>query len=143
MPGLTGVEKDIVEGRIAPELSLFSAWRGDYISGVKMPNGERAELGTKLEDYSLNPLHRHGQHKARVFQSVLGITLADPDALRTALERAAATSKNAVHRGNNGFGEVYELRTTLTTRRGTATILSAWIIRNGEDFPRLTTCFIV
>jgi hypothetical protein len=78
-----------------------------------------------------------------VFQSVLGITLADPGALRTALERAAATSKNAVHCGNNGFGEVYELRTTLTTQRGTATILSAWIIRNGEDFPRLTTCFIV
>ena len=110
---------------------------------MKLPNGERADLGTKLEDYSLNPLHRHGQHKARVFESVLGITLANLGALRTALERAAATSENAAQRGNTGFGDVYELRFPLTTRRGTATILSAWIIRNGEDFPRLTTCFIV
>ena len=25
----------------------------------------------------------------------------------------------------------------------TPTVLSAWIIRHGEDFPRLTTCYIV
>jgi hypothetical protein len=41
---------------------------------MKLPNGENADLGTKLEDYSLNPFHRHGQHKARVFESALGIT---------------------------------------------------------------------
>ena len=44
---------------------------------MKLPNGNRADLGNKLADYSLNPLHRHGQHKARVFESVLGITLAN------------------------------------------------------------------
>jgi hypothetical protein len=110
---------------------------------VKLPNGERALLGTKLEDYSLNLLHRDGRHKARVFQSSLGITLANVDVLRRALNQAAATSENAVHRGNNGFGEVYELRFPLTTNRGAATVLSAWVIRNNEDFPRLTTCFIV
>lgn len=110
---------------------------------MKLPNGVHADLGTKLEEYSLNPLHRHGQHKARVFQSILGIKLANADMLRDALKRDAATSEDAVHQGNNGFGEVYELRFPLTTEQGTATVLSAWIIRNGEDFPRLTTCFIV
>ncbi len=110
---------------------------------MKLPNGERADLGTKLEDYSLNPLHRDGRHKARVFQSALGITQANADALREALQAAAANSDQAEHRGHNGFGAVYVLRFPLTTAQGTATVLSAWIIRDGEDFPRLTTCFIV
>jgi len=110
---------------------------------VKLPNGERADLGTKLEDYSLNPLHRHGQHKARVFRAVLGIALANADLLRNTLKQAAATSEQAHHRGNNGFGEVYELRFPLTTGQGAAVVLSAWIILKGEDFPRLTTCFIL
>ena len=69
--------------------------------------------------------------------------MAKADVLASALKRAAATSQDAVHRGNNGFGEVYELCFELTTSQGIATVLSAWIIRDGEDFPRLTTCFIV
>jgi hypothetical protein len=122
---------------------LSPVLRSDSISLVNLPNGERADLGTKLEDYSLNSLHRDGRHKARVFQSALSISFANADVLRDALMRAAANSGDAVYRGDNGFGETYELRFSLTTERGTATILSAWIIRHGEDFPRLTTCFIV
>ena len=120
-----------------------SAGDGSFIRGVELPNGERADLGTKVEDYSLNPVHRHGQHKARVFRAVLGITLADAVVLRDALKRAAANSGEAVYRGNNGFGEVYELRFPLITSKGSAMVLSVWIVRDGEDFPRLTTCFIV
>ena len=29
------------------------------------------------------------------------------------------------------------------TPEGTATVLSVWIVRHAEDFPRLTTCYIV
>lgn len=47
-----------------------------------LPNGHRAELGTKLEDYVLNPAHGEGRHKARVFESALGITLTNADLLR-------------------------------------------------------------
>ena len=122
---------------------LIVTWRNDYVPPVKLPNGERADLGSKLGDYCLNPLHRHGQHKARVFQSVLGISLANAEVLRDALRKAASTAEDAVHHGNNGFGEVYELRFPLATGQGSATILSAWVIRDGEDYPRLTTCFIV
>jgi hypothetical protein len=73
----------------------------------------------------------------------LGITLANVVESRRALIHAAATSENAAYRGHNGFSEVYELRFQLTTRQGKATVLSAWIIRQNEDFPRLITCFIV
>lgn len=110
---------------------------------MKLPNGGRADLGTKLEAYTLNPQHRDGRHKARVFDAVLGITLANADVLRQALLDAAAYSDQVEPRGDNGFGEAYVVRFPLTTRKGTATVLSAWIIRHGEDFPRLTTCYIV
>ncbi len=110
---------------------------------MKIPNGDRADLGAKLEDYSLNSTHRQGQHKARVFEAVLGITLVNADVLRAALLQAAADSEGAVNRGNSGFGDLYELRFSLTTPKATATVLSAWIIRTSEDFPRLITCFIL
>jgi hypothetical protein len=110
---------------------------------MKLPHGEQANLGTKLEEYYLNPLHRDGRNKARVFDSVLGLTLTNADVLRAALLDAAAHSATAESRGDNGFGEMYILRFPLTTPKGTATVLSAWIIRHGEDFPRLTTCYIV
>ena len=110
---------------------------------MKLPTGERTNLGTKLEDYSLNSLHHEGRNKARVFDSVLGITLANADVLRDALLNAAANSDYAEPRGDNGFGHGYVVRFPLTTTKGMATVLSAWIIRHGEDFPRLTTCYIV
>ena len=113
------------------------------MAGMKLPNGQRADLGVKLEDYVLNPLHREGQHKAHVLASVLDITLANAQVLQNALLDAAASSDNVEPRGDNGFGAVYGLRFPLTTTKGAATVLSAWIIRHGEDFPRLTTCYIV
>ena len=109
---------------------------------MKLPNGPQADLGTKIEDYVLNPLHREGKHKARVFESVLGITLDNAEVLRSALLKAALSSDQVEPKGDNGFGAVYVLRFPLTMATGTATVLSAWIIRHGEDFPRLTTCYI-
>jgi hypothetical protein len=52
---------------------------------VKLPNGERADVGTKLEEYVLNPLHRYGSHKAQVFESALGITVANAEVLRRSM----------------------------------------------------------
>ena len=110
---------------------------------MKLPNGERAELGTKLEDYALNPRHREGRHKARVFESVLGITLANREILRQAILSAVTDSDQAEALGDNGHGAVYALRFPLQTENGRATVLTAWIILHAEDFPRLTTCYII
>ena len=110
---------------------------------MKLPNGDRADLGTKIEDYVLNPRHREGRHKARLFESVLGITLANDAMLRQAILSAAENSDDAEPLGNNGHGEVYILGFPVETRRGRATILTVWIIRDGEDFPRLITRYIL
>jgi uncharacterized protein DUF6883 len=58
---------------------------------MKRPNGDRADIGTKLEDYALNFRHWEGRHKARVFESMLGITLANGDVLRQAILRQPRT----------------------------------------------------
>ncbi|MBA3642010.1 MAG: hypothetical protein H0W53_22675 [Acidobacteria bacterium] len=110
---------------------------------MRLPNAERADLGDKLEQYVLNPNHRHGRHKARVFESVLGITLVNREILANAILTAARNSDEAEARGDNGHGELYVLRFPLQAAAGAATILTAWIVRHGEDFPRLTTCYIL
>ena len=91
----------------------------------------------------LNPLHPQGKHKAWMFESRLGITLGNADILRRALLETAAGSSQAESRGDNGFGEVWVVSFPLSTAKGSTTVISAWIIRHGEDFPRLTTCCIV
>lgn len=110
---------------------------------MKLPNGHRSDLGTKLEDYVLNPRHWEGRHKAKVFDSVLGISLANRELLRHAILSAAETSDQAEPLGNNGHGEVYVLRFPVETARGHTTVLTVWIIQNGEDFPRLVSCYMV
>lgn len=109
---------------------------------VKLPNGERADLGTKLEDCVLDPRHPEGRHKARVFEAVLGITRENADPLRDALLAAAHTSDEAEWRGDVGFGDVYLLRVPVVAGDRSAAVVSAWIVRHGEDFPRLVTCYI-
>lgn len=110
---------------------------------VRLPNGDRADLGRKLEDYVLSTLHREGRNKARVFESVLGVNLTNRDLLREAILRAAATSDEAQRRGDDGHGMLYSLHFPMRTAKGSATVVTAWIVRRGEDFPRLTTCYIL
>lgn len=91
----------------------------------------------------LNPRHWESRHKARVFESFLDINLANQEVLRQANLSAAENSDEAQAVGNNGHGEVYALRFRLETQRGHATVLTAWIIRDSEDFPRLITRYIL
>jgi hypothetical protein len=88
-------------------------------------------------------LTRRSQTKARVFESVLGITLANREILRQAILRAAADSNDVEPRGDDGYGSQYVLRFPMRTINGRAVVLTAWIVRHGEDFPRLVTCYIL
>jgi hypothetical protein len=69
---------------------------------MKLPNGERADLGSKIEDYVLNPSHWEGRHKARVFESMLGITRNNQQVLREGILAAAVNSDDAEALGDNG-----------------------------------------
>jgi hypothetical protein len=113
---------------------------------MKLPNAERAVVDIeKLRDYSLNPNHPEGKHKARVFLEKLGLTAHDAARLRKLiLEAILITEAKAQQPTPYGERFVVDFQVRQEERYVVTlvTIRSAWMIRNDEDFPRLTTCFI-
>ena len=110
---------------------------------MKLPNAQSAVVDfQKLRDYCLSTTHPRGRHKARVFQSSLGLTAADAEELRAALLAAARTDE-AIATDADDFGQRYVVDFTLSRAERTARIRSSWIVRVGEDIPRLTSCFVM
>ena len=117
-----------------------SSWK---TSRMRMPNGDKAIINVaKIIAYCLSPDHDEGKHKALLFKSVLGIDLSHSDLLIAALCRAARESE-AVPGVSDKYGTRYVIDFEMTGPRGTALVRSAWIIRNGEELPRLVTCYIL
>ncbi len=110
---------------------------------MKLPNGERAVVDRqKLVAYSLDPEHDEGRHKAHLFQSLVGINLENAELLLGTLEQAADTGE-AVKGKLDNYGQRYVIDFDFVGPEGTAKVRSVWIIPDGEDFPRLVTCFIL
>lgn len=108
-----------------------------------LPNADRAEVDPrKLTEYCLSPTHPVGKHKAAVFKAALGLTAADADLLREWLLRAAIEGEAVAERVDE-FGARFRIDFEASTTSGEATIRSAWIVRTGEDHPRLTTCYVL
>ena len=110
---------------------------------MKLPNGERAFVDiAKLRDYSLDPRHREGKNKARVFDAALGLTKQDAAWLRQILldvvrEHDCRPGKRTT------FGQRYIVDFAVTKQDRTAQLRSVWNIRPNEDFPRLITCYVI
>jgi hypothetical protein len=110
---------------------------------MRLPNAERALVDLdKLRDYCLNPAHPRGRHKARVFASALGVTARKAAWLRTAFLQAARTG-DAIPGAADAHGRRYHLDTSIIGPKGTALVRTTWIVRMGEDFPRLTSCYVL
>jgi hypothetical protein len=110
---------------------------------MRLPNPEIAVVDLrKLRDYCLNPEHPRGKHKAQVFSVALGLGADDAEDLRETL-LSAAGSEEAVTGEEDEYGKRYMLDFEMRTAVGTATVRSGWIVRHGEDFPRLTSCYVV
>ena len=106
-----------------------------------IPNAENAVVDIrKLRDYCLNPDHDEGKHKARLFSSILDITPEDAEELRRILLEVVKTHEARLGRQDE-FGQRYTLDFTLEWQDKSATIRSGWIIEQGSDIPRLTTCY--
>jgi len=110
---------------------------------MKLPNPERAVVDMdKLRHYCLNSRHLRGRHKARVFASALGIAAEHADILRHALLEAALHSE-ATRSERDDYGERYVLDFEMDGPSGRALVRSLWIVRTGEDIPRLSSCFVL
>lgn len=108
-----------------------------------LPNAERAFIDfRKLADYCLDPTHPVGRHKSVVFRSALGFTVDDATTLHGLLARAVLVHAAVLGRLDE-FGQRYTVDFPASTEFGSAVLRSAWIVRPTEDFPRLTTCFVL
>jgi len=111
---------------------------------MRLPGGDRAVVElAKLTDYCLDDTHPRGRHKARVFAARLGLARSDAALLRAELLRAAGGSPDAVQGVADGFGRRFTLDLTVSGPKGSGVVRSAWIVRTGEDFPRLTSCYLL
>ncbi|MBC6424330.1 MAG: hypothetical protein GDA43_24890 [Hormoscilla sp. SP5CHS1] len=110
---------------------------------MKLPNFQRAVVDIeKLRDYCLNPNHGRGQHKARFFAAILGLTAENAEELREELLAAARTG-DATPTERDEYGQRYRLDLEMSRQAGQAKVRSSSIIRPGEDFPRLTSCYVL
>lgn len=108
---------------------------------MKLPNAENAFVDLeKLRSYALDPTHRVGRHKARLFTALLGLGEGNAEELRDILLDAARTL-DAELGEHEAHGQRYRIDFMVTWRGRQALIRSAWIVRPEEDFPRLVTCY--
>jgi hypothetical protein len=109
---------------------------------VRLPNSNRAHVEIeKLRDYSLNPNHPVGQHKARVFRAALGITLEDAEWLRE-LALDIAGHDDAKRDTASVFGDKYVIDSVVEYEGKSAVVRFCWIVEFGTEFPRLTSCYV-
>jgi hypothetical protein len=110
---------------------------------VHLPGRQRAIVDiAKLRDYCLSLTHVRSRHKARVFDAVLGLTSSDAELLRERLIHAALEG-DAITGASDEYGNRYTIDFEMTRGARRATIRSAWIVRQGDFVPRLTSCFVL
>ncbi len=110
---------------------------------MHLPNAERAVVEIeKLRDYCLSMSHPRGRHKARVFESTLGIKASDAEELRQAL-LSAARAFDAMVTEQDEYGQRYVLDFPFERPGRRAIIRSSWIIRTDDDYPRLISCYVL
>jgi hypothetical protein len=108
-----------------------------------LPNADRAFVDiAKLRDYCLNPDHDEGKHKARVFRATLGLTVDDADKLRDLILSRALTTA-ATENTPTDHGQRFVVDFHVEGSRDSVMIRTSWIIRQNEDFPRLTSCYVI
>ena len=106
---------------------------------MNLPGWERAVVDSaKVRDYLLSASHPVGRFKAAFFNA-LGYTDVNWTVLQNDL-LTIAESDAATAGLTSEFGEKYEIRATLVGPSGrNATVVTAWIVRAGEDLPRFIT----
>lgn len=110
---------------------------------MRIPNAENAFIDDrKLIEYCLSESHPIGKHKARVFKSALNYALADFEELKNAILNEI-TRNNAVLTESNEYGAMYVVDVILTNPPRRAKVRTSWIVRIQEDFPRLTSCYVI
>lgn len=108
----------------------------------KLINFEKAYVSLeKLTEYCLNEFHPYGKEKAIAFKSALGIGSNDAVLLKDAIVKGLLEN-DCVVKEQDEYGERFSVNMKIVILRKEAIVVTGWIIRTSEDFPRLTTCYI-
>jgi hypothetical protein len=107
---------------------------------VKIPGANRAVLDpVKLRDYLLSHEHPIGRTKAEFFGS-LGFSQGEWPLLEAALREIVL--EEATPGQVSVYGQKYESHAIMQGPNGRrAHVTVVWIVRTGEDFPRLVTAY--
>lgn len=107
---------------------------------MKLPNSHRAVISEqKIRDYLVSPSHSIGRFKARIFNE-LGFYQHNWLLFQSELMTLLA---NPAHEGESTeYGTKYVIRGIIIGPSGKSlSIVTAWIIRAEEDFPRFITAY--
>jgi hypothetical protein len=108
---------------------------------LRLPTAEQAIIAPeKLRDYLLDEEHPDGGPKA-VFFFGMGFRRARWQELEAAI-RADHLTQDAQEIPRSAFGRKFQIIAPLTGSNGrTAIIKTIWMIRDGEDVPRLLSAY--
>ncbi|MFH2141893.1 MAG: DUF6883 domain-containing protein [Bacteroidota bacterium] len=107
-----------------------------------LPDADKAVLKIeKLKDYCLNNLHPVGKHKARVFQSVLGLNADNAEELKNFILEKIKKNK-AILGETDKYGQRYVVDMIFSKYNKQVVIRTSWIIKTGTNYPCFTSCYI-
>ena len=108
-----------------------------------LPNAIEAYIGDcKLMDYCLSESHPIGKHKARVFMSALDFGLANFEELKARI-LDNILKNDAILIEKNEFGILYVVDIVIENPPKQTAVRTSWIFRTNENFPRLTSCYVI
>ena len=108
---------------------------------MQIPNSDRAVIDpVKLHGYLLSRSHPVGRFKAPFFYA-LGYSSENWRQLEVDL-RAQHLSRDVTLEDQTPYGQKYSIRATLVGPSGSsASMMSVWIVRTGEEIPRFVTAY--
>lgn len=108
---------------------------------MKLPNGEKAIIDErKIREYLVSRSHPVGRFKAKFFAG-LGFGPGNWQVLAAAILQVAANG-DVQFVEDNVHGRKYLVSGTLTGPQGrSAAVVSVWIVKVGDDVPRLVTVY--
>lgn len=110
---------------------------------MSLPNAISAFIDDgKLVDYCLSESHPVGKHKAKVFNSALGFSVEHFQQLKRAILKEIL-EKEAIFTESNQYGELYIVDIEVENSPQRAFVRTSWIVRFDENFPRLTSCYVI
>ncbi|WP_425504931.1 DUF6883 domain-containing protein [Puniceicoccus vermicola] len=89
----------------------------------------------------MSPNHPRGKHKARVFETVLGISQDDWSLLEAAIRKSLSGAEWEFD-GKDRYGSRFHVDLQIRLNERVGRIRTLWIVRKNENNPRLTSCFI-